>query len=131
MPLVLQDAEIGAVLRTHTGLSPLYISPGHRMDIVTAVRLVLRQTSFVVSAARRATSVVTPLAGLTTNLPADFPNLCGNFAAFGLTQRQFRVKCWGWIFLSDVSHTKAVRHPGEFARERANPTHWFRSGECI
>ncbi len=36
------SCEIGAVLRTRTGCKPLFISPGHRMDIPRAVDFVLR-----------------------------------------------------------------------------------------
>jgi deoxyribonuclease V len=42
VPLLLEGEEIGTVLRTHTGINPLYISPGHKMDIVTAARVVMR-----------------------------------------------------------------------------------------
>ena len=33
---------IGRVVRTRAGVSPVYVSVGHRVDLVTAVRLVLR-----------------------------------------------------------------------------------------
>jgi deoxyribonuclease V len=33
---------VGLVLRTRTGVKPVYVSVGHRMDLDTAVRLVLR-----------------------------------------------------------------------------------------
>jgi deoxyribonuclease V len=39
----LTDGErtIGTVLRSRTGVKPVFVSPGHRMDIPTSVRLVL------------------------------------------------------------------------------------------
>ena len=42
VPLVDRGETIGAVVRTRAGTNPLYISPGHRADIPTAVELVLR-----------------------------------------------------------------------------------------
>lgn len=41
--VALQDGGeiIGAVLRTRAGVKPLYISPGHKIDLETAVRIVL------------------------------------------------------------------------------------------
>lgn len=43
-PLYDGDEVIGAVLRTRTGVKPLYISPGHRITLDTAVDYVLRCT---------------------------------------------------------------------------------------
>ena len=42
----LQDGEevIGAVLRTRTGVKPVYVSIGHRVSLATAIRLVLACT---------------------------------------------------------------------------------------
>lgn len=42
----LKDGEevIGAVLRTRTGVKPLYVSVGHRVSLATAIRLVLACT---------------------------------------------------------------------------------------
>ncbi|MBN1428129.1 MAG: deoxyribonuclease V [Anaerolineae bacterium] len=40
--LRLQGEEIGAVLRTRTGVKPVYTSPGHRATLDTARELVLR-----------------------------------------------------------------------------------------
>jgi deoxyribonuclease V len=40
-PLLLQGDVVGAVLRTRTGVKPLYVSPGHRMDLPTALRIIL------------------------------------------------------------------------------------------
>jgi len=42
VPLCDRDECIGAVLRTRTGVSPLYISTGHRISLVTAIDHVLR-----------------------------------------------------------------------------------------
>jgi deoxyribonuclease V len=44
VPLVHQGETIGAVLRTRTGTKPLYISPGHRLSLPTAIDYVLRCT---------------------------------------------------------------------------------------
>lgn len=42
---ILQDKEtIGAVVRTRTGVKPVFVSTGHRVDLGTAVELVLRCT---------------------------------------------------------------------------------------
>jgi deoxyribonuclease V len=35
---------VGAAVRTRDGVAPLYVSPGHRMDLATALALVLRLT---------------------------------------------------------------------------------------
>ncbi len=40
-PLVHKGEIIGTVLRSRTGVKPLYISPGHRISLETAVRYVL------------------------------------------------------------------------------------------
>jgi deoxyribonuclease V len=40
-PLVDEGEVIGAVVRTRTGVSPVFVSVGHRMDLETAVSLVL------------------------------------------------------------------------------------------
>jgi len=44
VPLWDQEATIGAVVRTQPGVSPLYVSIGHRVDLSTAVDFVLRCT---------------------------------------------------------------------------------------
>ena len=36
-PLWYQDAEIGAVLRTRTGVKPVFVSPGHRVGLLSAI----------------------------------------------------------------------------------------------
>ncbi len=41
-PLVHRGETVGMVVRTRTGVKPLYVSPGHRMDLATAVEIVLR-----------------------------------------------------------------------------------------
>ena len=41
VPLVDRGEEIGAVLRTRTGVKPLYVSIGHRLSLATVVSLVL------------------------------------------------------------------------------------------
>jgi len=41
VPLVDGGETIGAVVRTRTGAKPVYVSPGHRIDLITAVRYVL------------------------------------------------------------------------------------------
>jgi deoxyribonuclease V len=40
-PLVDGEERIGAVLRTHAGVKPVYVSQGHRISLETAVRLTL------------------------------------------------------------------------------------------
>ena len=37
-----RDERVGAVLRTRTGVRPLFVSPGHRCDLPGAIELVLR-----------------------------------------------------------------------------------------
>jgi len=39
--LTIEGQEVGAVLRTRDGVRPVYVSPGHRVDVVSATRLVL------------------------------------------------------------------------------------------
>ncbi|HLM66490.1 MAG TPA: deoxyribonuclease V [Longimicrobium sp.] len=41
-PIVHEDEVVGMVVRTRAGAKPLYVSAGHRMDLPTAVELVLR-----------------------------------------------------------------------------------------
>ncbi|MDZ7958854.1 MAG: deoxyribonuclease V [Aulosira sp. DedQUE10] len=43
-PLIHKGETIGAVLRTRTGVKPLYISSGHRVSLPTAIDYVLRCT---------------------------------------------------------------------------------------
>ena len=43
-PIVHEGEVIGRVVRTRTGAKPLYVSAGHRMDLPTAVEMVLRLT---------------------------------------------------------------------------------------
>ncbi len=40
-PLRVEDEVIGAVLRTRPGVKPLYISPGHRISLATAIQYVM------------------------------------------------------------------------------------------
>lgn len=41
-PLVHRGKELGRAVRTRKGVTPVYVSPGHRMDLDTAVEVVLR-----------------------------------------------------------------------------------------
>lgn len=41
-PLTHQGEQVGALLRTRTGVKPLFVSPGHRCDFDGAVHLALR-----------------------------------------------------------------------------------------
>ena len=41
-PIVHEGETVGMALRTRPGAKPLYVSAGHRMDLATAVELVLR-----------------------------------------------------------------------------------------
>lgn len=43
-PLIHRDEEVAVALRTRAGVKPVYVSVGHRMDLATAVALVLRLT---------------------------------------------------------------------------------------
>ena len=43
-PLIHKDEIVGMAVRTRDGVSPVYVSPGHLMDLPTAVQLVLRLT---------------------------------------------------------------------------------------
>lgn len=40
-PLMHEGEEIGRVLRTRTGIKPVYVSPGHRVDMAGSVRWAL------------------------------------------------------------------------------------------
>lgn len=42
VPLLLDGDEIGTVLTTRSGVKPLYVSPGHRTSVNSAVDLILR-----------------------------------------------------------------------------------------
>jgi deoxyribonuclease V len=42
VPLTQDDQQLGMVVRTKTGVQPVYVSPGHLIDIVSSVDLVLR-----------------------------------------------------------------------------------------
>jgi len=44
VPLMDRGEQIGAAVRTRDRVRPLFVSPGHRMDLATAVDLVLRLT---------------------------------------------------------------------------------------
>lgn len=41
-PLLYQGNQVGAAVRTKKGTRPLYISPGHRMDLPTALQVILQ-----------------------------------------------------------------------------------------
>ncbi len=41
-PLMVEDEQVGLLLRTRAGVKPLYLSPGHRCDLAGARDLVLR-----------------------------------------------------------------------------------------
>ena len=43
-PLIHQNETIGAVLRTRTGVKPVYVSSGHRISLPTAIDYVMRCT---------------------------------------------------------------------------------------
>jgi deoxyribonuclease V len=43
-PIVHEGETVGRVVRTRTGVKPLYVSAGHRMDLETAVETILRLT---------------------------------------------------------------------------------------
>lgn len=39
--LIYRNRHVGAVVRTRTGVNPLFVSPGHMIDIRTSVRIIL------------------------------------------------------------------------------------------
>jgi deoxyribonuclease V len=41
VPLVESDRTVGMIVRTRTGVKPVYVSPGHKMDLETSVKMVL------------------------------------------------------------------------------------------
>jgi deoxyribonuclease V len=41
VPLLVGDRTAGMVLRTRNGVKPVYVSPGHKMDMDTSLRIVL------------------------------------------------------------------------------------------
>jgi len=41
-PLIYKEKEVGKVLRTRTNVKPVFVSPGHMMDIKHAAEFVLR-----------------------------------------------------------------------------------------
>ena len=41
-PMIYQGETIGAVVRTQTGVKPLYISSGHKISLNTAIDYVLK-----------------------------------------------------------------------------------------
>ncbi|MBW4519080.1 MAG: deoxyribonuclease V [Scytolyngbya sp. HA4215-MV1] len=45
VPLIHQKETIGAVLRTRPGTKPLYISPGHKISLLTAIEYVMSCTT--------------------------------------------------------------------------------------
>lgn len=45
VPLIVDGEEVGALLTTRSNVKPLYISPGHRIDLASAIPLVLSCTS--------------------------------------------------------------------------------------
>lgn len=42
-PLMIDDEQVGVVLRTKNSVKPLYISPGHGIDLESCIRIVLSQ----------------------------------------------------------------------------------------
>jgi deoxyribonuclease V len=40
-PLVDKGEQVGVALRTKTGIKPIYVTPGHLIDLDTAVHLTL------------------------------------------------------------------------------------------
>lgn len=61
-PLVDRSELVGAVLRTRTGHAPLFVSPGNRMDVETAVQIVMachRDNHFLPEPTRLAHDLVT------------------------------------------------------------------------
>ena len=44
-PLIYQEKVIGAVVRSRTGVKPIYVSTGHKISLKTAINYVLKCTS--------------------------------------------------------------------------------------
>jgi deoxyribonuclease V len=44
-PLLLENETVGAVVRTRAGIKPVFVSPGHLMDVSSSVALVLATTT--------------------------------------------------------------------------------------
>ncbi|BAZ16663.1 endonuclease V [Calothrix sp. NIES-4071] len=44
-PLIYKGKTVGAVVRTRTGVKPVYVSPGHRISLATAIDYALRCTT--------------------------------------------------------------------------------------
>jgi deoxyribonuclease V len=43
-PLLLEGSTVGAALRTQTGVKPIYVSIGHKVNLISAIEYVLRCT---------------------------------------------------------------------------------------
>jgi len=41
-PLTVKDRHVGSVLRTKKNVKPIFVSPGHKIDIITSVQVVLK-----------------------------------------------------------------------------------------
>ncbi len=41
IPLIEEGRTVGMIVRTRTGVKPVYVSPGHKMDLEASVRIVL------------------------------------------------------------------------------------------
>ena len=40
-PLIEKGQTVGMIVRTRTGIKPVYVSPGHKMDLETSVKMIL------------------------------------------------------------------------------------------
>jgi len=40
-PILREGVEVGAVVRTKTNVKPVFVSPGHKIDLATSVQIVL------------------------------------------------------------------------------------------
>ena len=40
-PLIEEGRTLGMIVRTRTGVKPVYVSPGHKMDLATSVKIIL------------------------------------------------------------------------------------------
>jgi deoxyribonuclease V len=41
-PIIFKNDTVGAVLRTRKNVAPVFVSPGHRMDILSAIEIVMK-----------------------------------------------------------------------------------------
>jgi deoxyribonuclease V len=63
---------IGAIVRTKTGVKPVYVSVGHRLSLSTAVELTLRTSSFRIPEPLRLAHALATAKALNKGVPLPF-----------------------------------------------------------